>query len=92
MSPSRAIVAFEGFVPTVEGVSDRDFVFDKVSPPGTFFDIGLIHILMTSTIDACGKRCRTVASKAVAFALTSSSIPMARRVSSRTHGWVKSCA
>jgi uncharacterized protein YcbX len=33
-------------------VSDHDFIFDKTSPPGTFFDIGLVHILTTSTIDA----------------------------------------
>ncbi|MEA3117680.1 MAG: uncharacterized protein QOI13_950 [Paraburkholderia sp.] len=50
--PDGSDKGFEGFVPTVEGVSDRDFVFDKISPPGTFFDIGLIHILTTSTIDA----------------------------------------
>ena len=50
--PDDSDKGFEGFVPTVEGVSDHDFVFDKISPPGTFFDIGLIHILTTSTIDA----------------------------------------
>ncbi|WOD19099.1 MOSC domain-containing protein [Paraburkholderia kirstenboschensis] len=53
--PDESNKGFEGFVPTVEGVSDRDFVFDKISPPGTFFDIGLIHILTTSTIDALRK-------------------------------------
>jgi uncharacterized protein YcbX len=53
--PDESDKGFEGFVPTVEGVSDRDFVFDKISPPGTFFDIGLIHILTTSTIDALRK-------------------------------------
>jgi uncharacterized protein YcbX len=53
--PDESDKGFEGFVPTVEGVSDHDFVFDKISPPGTFFDIGLIHILTTSTIDALRK-------------------------------------
>jgi len=50
--PDGSDKGFEGFVPTVEGVSDHDFIFDKTSPPGTFFDIGLVHILTTSTIDA----------------------------------------
>jgi uncharacterized protein YcbX len=50
--PDGSDKGFEGFVPTVEGVSDHDFVFDKTSPTGTFFDIGLIHILTTSTLDA----------------------------------------
>ena len=53
--PDESDKGFEGFVPTVEGVSDHDFVFDKISPPGTFFDIGLIHILTTSSIDALQK-------------------------------------
>ncbi len=53
--PDATDKGFEGFVPTVEGVSDHDFVFDKISPPGTFFDIGLIHILTTSTINALRK-------------------------------------
>jgi uncharacterized protein YcbX len=53
--PSKSEKGFEGFVPTVEGVSDHDFVFDKTSPPGTFFDIGLIHIVTTSTINALRK-------------------------------------
>lgn len=55
LRPDGSDKGFEGFVPTVEGVSDHDFVFDKISPPGTFFDIGLIHILTTSTINAMRK-------------------------------------
>jgi uncharacterized protein len=50
--PDNSDKGFEGFVPALKGVSDYDFVFDKVSPSGTFFDIGLVHILTTSTINA----------------------------------------
>jgi uncharacterized protein YcbX len=36
----------------MEGLAHRDHVTDEALPEGTFFDLALLHILTTSTIDA----------------------------------------
>lgn len=51
-SPSQLDRQFEGYVP--EGIAelkDPGTVFTRTSPPHTFFDIGMIHIVTTATID-----------------------------------------
>ncbi|MBP1155749.1 MULTISPECIES: MOSC N-terminal beta barrel domain-containing protein [unclassified Paenibacillus] len=44
-------VQFEGYIPDMEELQDRDSVFTRTSPEGTFFDIGFVHILTTATIN-----------------------------------------
>ncbi len=51
-SPSQLDREFEGYIP--EGISelkDPGTVFTRTSPPQTFFDIGMVHLVTTATID-----------------------------------------
>jgi len=41
----------EEYWPDMAGLDYRDTVTDFELPPGTFFDIGVVHLLSTSTID-----------------------------------------
>ena len=41
----------EEYWPDMEGLDHRDTVTDFELPEGTFFDIGLVHLLTTATID-----------------------------------------
>lgn len=51
-SPSGLDVQFEGYIPeNVEGLEDPGTIFTRTSPPGTFFDIAMVHIITTSTIN-----------------------------------------
>ncbi|MEO7804446.1 MAG: MOSC N-terminal beta barrel domain-containing protein [Actinomycetota bacterium] len=43
--------SLEEYWPDMEGLDFRDTVTDEKMPPGTFFDVSLIHILTTATID-----------------------------------------
>jgi uncharacterized protein len=43
--------SYEEYWPDVEGLSQREKVTDEHMPSQTFFDIAVIHILTTSTID-----------------------------------------
>lgn len=55
-SPSSATVEFEGYVPeNVEGMENPGSVFSVAAPIETFFDIGMVHIVTTSTIDMLRK-------------------------------------
>lgn len=50
--PSQKNVQFEGYVPEeIEELSDRGTIFSKSAPAGTFFDIAMLHIVTTATID-----------------------------------------
>ncbi|MFD1707719.1 MOSC domain-containing protein [Siminovitchia sediminis] len=52
-SPSPDAIEFEGYVPEeIEELDNRGSIFTRQSPGETFFDIGKIHIITTSTIDA----------------------------------------
>ena len=42
----------EEYWPDMEGLAHRDHVTDEAMPPGTFFDLAMLHILTTSTLDA----------------------------------------
>lgn len=51
-SPSSADVQFEGYIPEeIEELEDRGTIFTRTSPEDTFFDIGIVHIITTSTIN-----------------------------------------
>ena len=41
----------EEYWPDMDGLAHRDFVTDENMPAGTFFDLAVLHILTTSTID-----------------------------------------
>jgi hypothetical protein len=43
--------SYEEYWPDIEGLAQREKVTDEAMPPQTFFDIAVIHILTTSTID-----------------------------------------
>lgn len=44
-------VQLEEYWPDMEGLTHRDSVTDEAMPPGTFFDLAVLHILTTSTLD-----------------------------------------
>jgi len=41
----------EEYWPDMDGLAHRDAVTDEAMPPGTFFDLAVLHILTTSTLD-----------------------------------------
>lgn len=47
----------EGYWPDHDWLAQRDEVFDVALPPGTFFDMGTVHLVTTATLD----RLRTLA-------------------------------
>jgi len=44
-------VTAEEYWPDLEGLDHRDTVTDFTLPEGTFFDIGMVHLLTTATLD-----------------------------------------
>jgi hypothetical protein len=42
----------EEYWPDIEGLARRDVVTDEAMPAETFFDLGMIHLLTTATIDS----------------------------------------
>ncbi|MCZ2257779.1 MOSC domain-containing protein [Sporosarcina sp. G11-34] len=55
-SPSLETVEFEGYIPEdIEELDNPGTVFSKASPEETFFDIAMVHIITTSTIDMLRK-------------------------------------
>jgi uncharacterized protein YcbX len=45
------VVKAEEYWPDMEGLDHRDAVTDFALPEGTFFDIGVVHLLTTATLD-----------------------------------------
>jgi uncharacterized protein YcbX len=43
--------SYEEYWPDIDGIAQRDKVTDENMPPQTFFDIAVIHIMTTSTIN-----------------------------------------
>ncbi|HUP32839.1 MAG TPA: MOSC N-terminal beta barrel domain-containing protein [Gaiellaceae bacterium] len=41
----------EEYWPDIEGLAFREVVTDEAMPPGTFFDLAVVHVLTTATID-----------------------------------------
>jgi uncharacterized protein YcbX len=41
----------EEYWPDLEGLPHRDAVTDEAMPPNTFFDLGVVHLLTTATLD-----------------------------------------
>ena len=44
--------ALEEYWPDIDGLARRDVVTDEAMPAETFFDLGMIHLLTTATIDS----------------------------------------
>ena len=51
MSASLEKPSYEEYWPDIEGLAQREKVTDEAMPPQTFFDIAVIHLLTTSTIN-----------------------------------------
>jgi MOSC domain-containing protein len=51
MSASLDKPSYEEYWPDIEGLAQREKVTDEAMPAHTFFDIAVIHILTTSTIN-----------------------------------------
>jgi uncharacterized protein len=51
MSASLEKPSYEEYWPDIEGLAQREKVTDEAMPPQTFFDISVIHLLTTSTIN-----------------------------------------
>ena len=51
MNASLEKPSYEEYWPDIEGLAQRETVTDEAIPPQTFFDIAVIHLLTTSTID-----------------------------------------
>jgi uncharacterized protein len=47
----EAAATAEEYWPDMEGLDYRDTVVDWELPPGTFFDLAIVHLLTTATID-----------------------------------------
>ena len=43
--------SLEEYWPDIEGLALREVVTDEAMPPGTFFDLAVVHVLTTATID-----------------------------------------
>jgi len=55
-TPSSNAVEFEGYVPQeIKELEDRGTVFSRKSPTDTFFDIAMVHIITTNTINTLRK-------------------------------------
>lgn len=49
--PTSNQVQFEGYIPDIPELEERDVVFTRTSPSDTFFDIAMIHLLTTASIN-----------------------------------------
>lgn len=43
--------SLEEYWPDIEGLTYREAITDEAMPPGTFFDLAVVHVLTTGTID-----------------------------------------
>ena len=51
MNASLERPSYEEYWPDIEGLAQRETMTDEAMPPQTFFDVAVIHLLTTSTID-----------------------------------------
>ena len=50
-SPAPKTPSLEEYWPDMEGLAHRETVTDEAMPPETFFDLAVVHVLTTATID-----------------------------------------
>lgn len=46
-----SVPSLEEYWPNIEGLAHRETITDEAMPSGTFFDLAVIHVLTTATID-----------------------------------------
>lgn len=51
ISSEAGDVQFEGYIPDIEGLNNRKTVFTRSSPEGTFYDIDIVHIMTTASLN-----------------------------------------
>jgi uncharacterized protein len=51
LTAAPAAAQLEEYWPDMDGLAHRDAVTDEAMPEGTFFDLAVLHILTTSTLD-----------------------------------------
>ncbi len=52
MKSAPAAGTLEEYWPDIDGLAKRDVVTDEAMPAETFFDLGMIHLLTTATLDS----------------------------------------
>lgn len=52
LSRAPAAGTLEEYWPDIDGLARRDVVTDEAMPAETFFDLGMVHLLTTATIDS----------------------------------------
>ncbi|MBI3329285.1 MAG: MOSC domain-containing protein [Nitrospinae bacterium] len=50
-SPAPKMPSLEEYWPDMDGLAHRETITDEAMPPETFFDLGVIHLLTTATLD-----------------------------------------
>jgi hypothetical protein len=55
MSKAPASGTLEEYWPDIEGLPKRDEVTDEAMPSETFYDLAMVHILTTATLDELGR-------------------------------------
>jgi uncharacterized protein len=50
-TPASKVPSLEEYWPDMEGLAHRETVTDEPMPPETFFDLAVVHVLTTATID-----------------------------------------
>ncbi len=54
-SAQREVVTSEEYWPDMQGLEHRDTVTEFPLPEGTFFDVAMVHLLTTATLDRLGE-------------------------------------
>jgi hypothetical protein len=52
LKSAPAAGTLEEYWPDIDGLARREVVTDEAMPAGTFFDLGMVHLLTTATIDS----------------------------------------
>ncbi|MDF2958709.1 MAG: hypothetical protein K0S39_444 [Paenibacillus sp.] len=51
VSSETGDVQFEGYIPDIEGLNNKETIFTRTTPEGTFYDIDIVHLLTTASIN-----------------------------------------
>jgi len=52
LKSATAVGTLEEYWPDIDGLARRDVVTDEAMPAETFFDLGMVHLLTTATLDS----------------------------------------
>jgi uncharacterized protein len=84
--------SYEEYWPDIDGLSQRNVVTDESMPPQTFFDIAVIHLLTTATINRLRELYPGGRSEVRRFRpnIVIESTRLMRMTLSKTHGYLRS--